>query len=295
MTRVVQFVVASHTVLWSAALAICVAMPLGAQQSATTKQMARDSVVADSTARAVLAADDLMYHQRVLAERKFYLRGASWADLGDRCNPGALRIFADAVTPIERDSIQKLVEHMEQTIIARGVGARLDTPAAQSLLRTIVGWEAGIDRPVWDSDDAVERIAVATGLTGEVPDPNGSGCLPSAMTSDTVTFVLPGFATMEFPRAPTPRVKAYFGKDAQRQARDEFFTHVGSKDPTAELSYWLIAPVVIWRDWALVAVDRPREKGGIEIGKASNGGAVYMMRRVGNQWRLLAIVRTWGS
>ena len=44
-----------------------------------------------------------------------------------------------------------------------------------------------------------------------------------------------------------------------------------------------------------VGVDRPREKGGIEIGSGSNGGAVYLMRKVGTQGRLLAMVRRWGS
>lgn len=292
-----------YAVMFSAGFVLCAPERLVGQQRASiqsstvaaAKQATRDSVAADSVARAFLAADDAMYHNRVAMERKFYLRGASWAELGDRCNPGALRVFADATTLVQRDSIQKLVEHIEQTIIARGVGSRLDTPDARSLLRTIVGWEAGIDRPLWDADDTVDRIAVATGLTGEVPDPNGSGCLPSPMSSDTVTFVVPGFTTMEFPGAPKPRVKAYFGPDARRQARDEFYTQVGSKDPTADLSYWLIAPVVIWRDWALVGVDRPREKQGTEIGGPGNGGAVYMMHRVGTQWRLLAIVRTWGS
>ena len=90
-------------------------------------------------------------------------------------------------------------------------------------------------------------------------------------------------------------MKAYFGPDGQSHARDEFFAARGSKDPEAELSYILVAPMVIWRGWALVGVDRPREKAGIEIGSGSNGGAVYLMRRVGQQWRLVTIVRSWGS
>lgn len=251
--------------------------------------------VADSATRAFLEADEQYFDQRLHAQRARYLEGAAWADLGDRCNPGALRVFPKATTVQERDSLQKLVEHMEQTIIARGVGARLDTPAAQVLLRTIVGWEAGIDRPLWDVDTKESRIALAAGLTGEYADPTGPGCLPSPMAADTVTFVIPGFTTMEFPNAPKPRVKAYFGPDGQRHARDDFFAAVGSKDPQSELQYVLVAPVLIWRDWALVGVDRPREKGGIEVGSGSNGGAVYLMRRVGQQWRLLTIVRTWGS
>ena len=97
------------------------------------------------------------------------------------------------------------------------------------------------------------------------------------------------------PKAPRPRVKAYFGVDAQKHARDEFYVARGRANPESELSYILIAPIVLWREWALVGVDRPREKAGIELGSGSNGGAVYLMRRTGGQWRLTTIVRTWGS
>jgi hypothetical protein len=249
----------------------------------------------EAAAKAFLIADDQFYYNRVMAHRAALLQRAEWAELGDRCTPGALRVFPRDTTASQRDSIQRLVERIEQTVISRGVGARLDTPEARSLLRTVVGWEAGIDRPFWDVDTKTSRAAIATGLTGDVPDPRGPGCLPSPLAADTVTFVLPGFATMDFPRAPRPRVKAYFGPESQKRARDEFFSAVGAKNPETELSYILIAPVVIWRDLALVGVDRPREKGGVEIGSASNGGAVYLMRKFGTQWRLLAVVRSWGS
>ena len=108
-----------------------------------------------------------------------YLARASWAELGDRCNPGSLRVFAADTTPAQRQALQALVERMEQVILVHGVGATLATPEARALLRVIVGWEAGIDRPRWDEDGAGEHRALATGLTGEVPDPTSAGCLPS--------------------------------------------------------------------------------------------------------------------
>ncbi len=254
-----------------------------------------DSAREDSAAKAFLEADAQFFERRLASQRARYLKGAAWAELGDRCNPGALRIFPRDTLVAQRDSLQRLVEHMEQTIIGRGVGSPLDTPAARALLRTIVGWEAGIDRPLWDVDDAVSREAVATGLTGDVPDPRSTGCLASPLATDTVTFVIPGFATMDFPKAPKPRVKAYFGANGRQRARDEFFAVRGQQDPQAELSYIIVAPMVIWRGWALVGVDRPRERGGIEIGRRSNGGAVYLMRRAATEWRLLTVVRSWGS
>ena len=264
------------------------------QTKAAAKPLS-DSARTDSTERALLEADARFFEQRLRLQRAELLKDAAWADLGTRCNPGNLRIFPRSTTAVQQDSIQRLVQHMEQTLIGRGVGSRLDTPEARALLRTIVGWEAGIDRPLWDVDTKESRIAMSAGLTGEYADPNGPGCLPSPMAKDTVTFVIPGFKTMEFPKAPKPRVKVYFGPEGQRRARDEFFAARGAKDPQSELSYILVAPMLIWRGWAIVGVDRPREKGGIEIGSASNGGAVYMMRRVGQEWRLVTVVRSWGS
>lgn len=262
---------------------------------AANDSAARAEAKADAESSAFLLAEEESIAEQLRAQRALYLKGASWAELGDRCNPGALRIFPKDTSLAARDSLARLVGRMEQTLIGRGVGARLDTPEARTLLRTIVGWEAGIDRPLWDVDDKSQRTAVATGLTGDVPDPRSDKCLPSPLAADTVTFVIPGFASMEFPNAPRPRVKAYFGPDGQKRARDEFFAAVGSKRPEAELSYIVVAPILIWRDWAIIGVDRPREKGGIEIGSGSNGGTVYLMRKIGTQWRLLTMVRSWGS
>ncbi len=271
------------------------ATPSKPVMDSAAKADAKAAAKADAESVALLEAEAQSVERQLLAQRAHFLKGAAWAELGDRCNPGALRIFPNDTSLAQRDSLQRLIGRMEQTLIGRGVGSRLDTPEARALLRTIVGWEAGIDRPLWDVDDKVSRTAIATGLTGDVPDPRSDGCLASPLAADTVTFVIPGFTDMEFPKAPKPRVKAYFGPDGQKRARDEFFATVGSKSPEAELSYIVVAPILLWRGWGLVGVDRPREKGGIEIGSGSNGGAVYLMRKVGTQWRLLAMVRSWGS
>ena len=249
----------------------------------------------DARVLAALAAEDRMWETRLLNLRAQYLKRSAWAELGDRCNPGALRVFPNDTTEAQRDSLQRLVERMEQTIVGRGAPSKLDTPEARALLRVIVGWEAGIDRPTWDVDDKSVRQAVAAGLTGDVPDPRSNGCLPSPLAADTVTFVIPGFLDMDFPKAAKPRVKAYFGPEALPRARDEFYAVVGSKDPNAELSYTVVAPIVIWHGWAMVGVDRPKDRAGIEIRSGSNGGAAYLLRKVGAQWRLVTVVRSWGS
>lgn len=278
------------------------AAPARATQAAVS-----DSAREARLERARLEAETEALYGQLNALRRDLLTRADWAELGDRCNPGALRVFSRDTTPAQRDSVQAMVDRMESIIVNRGAGARLDTPEARRLLRVIVGWEAGIDRPFWDELEPAGRgaarpklrEAVATGMTGEVPDPQGPGCLPSPLASDTVTFVLPGFSTMDFPKAPKPRVKAYFGLEAQKHARDEFYAAVGRITPEAELSYMLVAPVVIWRDYALVAVRRPVEPGGVILDAPGRGGAVYLMRRSGTgataEWRLVTIVRTWGA
>lgn len=262
--------------------------PAGAKPSAAKPD-------SDAVARAFLAAEERADIARLATERRYLLSRADWADLGDRCNPGSLRVFPRDESPGARDSLQARIETMERIIVRRGAPSRLDTPEVRALVRTVVGWEAGIDRPVWDADGrAAPREAIATGLTGDVPDPNGPGCLPPAVPFDTVTFVIPGVKDMLFPRAPRPRVKGYFGPEAQAQARSDFFTSVARQDPTAILRYVLVAPIVTWRDYALVAVRRPAEVAGAVQEGDGQGGAVYLFRRVGTGWRLLVIVRSWG-
>lgn len=276
-----------HISVATAAL-LLVAGSLSAQQRTTANRTTQ------SPTDAQLLRNEDAYVRRQLTElRRTYLRDADWANLGDRCNPGALRIFPKDTSAAQRDSLQRLVNHIEQTIIARGAGTSVDTPDGRALLRVIVGWEAGIDRPHWDSDDAAPRQAIATGLTGEYPDPTGDGCL-KAIELDTVTFVIPAFTDMTFPRSPDVRVKAYFGPDAISHARNEFAAQ-NLKRPDAELQYIFVSPFVMWQDWAVVVVTRPVELRGVDVGRRNNGGAVYLMHKVANEWRLLSILRSWGS
>lgn len=262
---------------------------------AKTPSPARAMTAADSAA-AFVAAEEREAEQTLLRVRRRYLARSGWADLGDRCNPGALRVFPRDTSQGARDSVQALAETMERLVVLHGVGGRRDTPAVSALLRTVVGWEAGIDRPVWDVDGAgAPKRAVAAGLTGETADPTSAACLPSPVAKDTVVFVVPAVDDMPLPQAPKPRVMAYFGAEGQRHARDEFFARVGRVNPEAELSYVLVAPVVIFRDWGVVAVRRPVERGGVALDGRSQGGAVYLFRRTGGAWRLLSIVRSWGE
>lgn len=272
------------------------APPKGTPSTASPRTPAKAVTDTDAADRAFLAKELQSDITRLATLRTKYLQRADWADLGDRCNPGSLRVFPRDTTPEARAALQAMVEEMEKIIVRRGAGARVDTPEVRALVRIIVGWEAGIDRPLWDMPGTAKpREAFATGLTGDVPDPNGPGCLPSSVQRDTVTFVVPGVRDMEFPKAARPRVKAYLGADAQAHARSDFFTTVAQKAPTAVLRYSLVAPIVLWRDYATVGVRRPAEVAGAVQEGEGQGGAVYLFRRVGTGWRLLAITRAWGE
>jgi hypothetical protein len=261
-----------------------------------TLSQARTPADSDAVMVQRLAIEERAAAARLGALRGQYLRRAAWADLGDRCSPGALRVFPRDTSAAGRDSVQRVAEAMEQIVVTRGVGSSLAGPDARRLLRLIVGWEAGVERPMWDvATGEKPRRTIATGLMGEVPDPNGPGCLPSAGALDTVTFVVPGFSSMEFPNAPKPRVKAYYGPDGYLRARDEFFAEVGSKNPEADLLYVVVAPMVLWKDYAVVGVRRPQERGGVQVGDSNRGGASYLFRKTGQEWRLLSIVRSWGG
>ncbi len=299
-----------------AALALLAAGPAGAQPrptppaakppAATGAATAKGAVKgpakgavqpADSVARAraqLQAADDARYAARLETGRGWLLARAAWAPLGDRCDPGALRVFPADTTPAQRDTLQREMERMEAAVLAAGVGGSLATPEARALLQVVLAWEAGILRPRWDVADGEPPRAFAAGLTGEVPDPRGPGCLPSPVARDTVTVVVPGVDDLPLPGAPRPRIKAYFGAEAQRHARDEFYAAVGARDPEAPLAYLQLAPVVVWREWALTGVRRPVERGGVAVAGGSEGGAVYLWRLVGREWRLVAVVRSWG-
>ena len=95
-------------------------------------------------------------------------------------------------------------------------------------------------------------------------------------------------------RAVSEGAAAVFGADAPRHVRDEFYAAVGARDPEAALAYLQLAPVVVWREWALTGVRRPVERGGVAVAGGSEGGAVYLWRLVGREWRLVTVVRSWG-
>ena len=240
-----------------------------------------------------MGAEEQRYVARASQLRDLILARSSWQELGEGCNPGVLRTFMDT-TQGGMAKLDTLVRELERFVVARGVGAPIDTPQGRDLLRTVALWEAAGPRPRWDSVDGVERRAVATGLTGQVMNPQTQKC-ESYVDSDSVVLILPeGITLGKLAAKNAMTITAYSGDTSITTARNVFFTYPG-RDRGVMFSYTRVGPTVLWREWGLVVVDRKLEvlnSGRMDTSSAA-GGATYLFRRVGNEWRLFMIIRTW--
>lgn len=233
--------------------------------------------------RAVARADSV---------RVALLSTSQWVDFSSPgCDEGALRTFPADTNPEKSRATEQLMADLEQIIIAWGVEESLDTPRGRELLKTVVEWEGGVVRPHWDVlGSAPPRRTIAAGLGGTYADPKTGKC--TAITGpDTTYVVVPPTLTML--SAPRGAVRIVVGDSGVRALRDAFVVrHQG--DTSAVLTYARIRTAVVWREWGLVAVQRPAERGGTVLLPQGAGGASYVFRRVGSEWRLVAITRTWG-
>jgi len=212
----------------------------------------------------------------------------------DSCNPGTLRTFPKDTIEAARAGTDAIVERLERLIVTQGVENSLDTPEAHELLRTVVLWEAGGERPRWDvGAGGPDRRAIAPGMVGEFRNPATGKC-ESYVDIDTATVVVPQVTDFRIPEVEGVRLSLYVGEAGLKEARDRFFAQVGANDPNSLFTYTRLRAAVVWRDYAVVAVNRPAESRGVRPLSTGAGGASYLFHRVGNEWRLLAIARSWG-
>jgi hypothetical protein len=239
-----------------------------------------------------LPAEEARYAARADALRARILAATRWTDLeGDSCTVGVLRTFAADSAGDTR--MRADVAELERVIIARGIDDPIDTPRGHDLLRTLAAWEAHSTRPRWDVPAGeTPRQAIAAGLGGSFRNPSTRRC-ESVLPADTATIVLPPLTNFTPPATPGVRLTLYAGEDGVRRARDVFHGAIGARDTAAVLTYTKVRAAVIWRDYAVVAVNRPAERGGVQLLDRGLGGATYIFHRVGDEWRLLSIVRTW--
>jgi hypothetical protein len=244
---------------------------------------------------AAAAAEDARYYERALALRRRILARASWAALDSAaCNPGFLRLLTADTAAAKRDSAVSDVETLERIIVAGGIDGSLDTPAAHDLLRTVVAWEAAAARPAWDVQPGeVPRRAIAAALSGQFFNPQTKAC-ESYPSSDTLVVVLPsGVTSFTPPKLPGVALTVVVGQEGLNRARDAFYAARGASAPSI-FSYTRIRAAVVWRDFAVVAVNRPAEARAVVQLPQGAGGAAYIFHHAGGEWRLLAITRTWG-
>ncbi|NJL18443.1 MAG: hypothetical protein HC938_16055, partial [Nitrospira sp.] len=143
--------------------------------------------------------------------RAHLLRASDFTDIGqDRCNDGWLRGFPRDSTDTMREATADLVDKLEKLIQAYAVDAPLDTPEGHELLRTVLLWETGRERPRWDVwSGKPSREAIAAGLTEQVADAAGR-CLVNAR-GDTAAYVLPMLTGLALPSARGVRTTLVFG------------------------------------------------------------------------------------
>ena len=239
------------------------------------------------------AQDSLAAERRADSLRTVVLNAARFAHLDTtQCNQGVLRTFPDSVRTAGAPDPAATVARLERLIIAEGVENPIDNALGHALLRSVAGWEAGMSRPRWDvPTGAVPYPVIAAGLSGEFWNPDTKKCEPF-VPQEPQYVVLPPLTNFTMPPPPRTEVTVGFGLAGLKEIRDKFFAaHPG--DSTAILTYSQVVATVLWRDYAVVAINRPAEQMGAMKLRQGTGGVTCIFHFVEGEWRLLAIVRTW--
>ena len=275
-----------HTAMLRPALMLIVMLPAACARNTAPKTAPSPFAATES----MMAAEEAQYRRRADSLRNVILRHAEWVDLGtDSCNPGAFRSFR----PDGTDTLvfTRSLEKLERAIVVSGLELPLTERVSHDLLRTVIAWEADLERPMWDVPGNMEpRRAMAPALGGEFVN-SVTGSCDRFVPLEGQTFVIPDAGTFNTPREWRGKVQVVVGEEGLKGARDRFFATHTEADPI--FTYTWLAPVVVWADYALVTVNRPAELRGTQRLPTGAGGATYIFHRVGNDWRLLAIVRSW--
>lgn len=237
--------------------------------------------------------DSLASRRRADSLRTVILQAARFVRLDSmQCNQGVLRTFPDSVRAPGAPDPVSATARLERLIIAEGVENPIDNERGYSLLRGVVGWEAGFARPRWDVAKGSETFAaIAAGMSGEFWNPDTKKCEPF-VAAEPQFVILPPLTKFSMPRPPKSELTIGFGLPGLLDVRNKFFA-AHSTDSTAILTYTQVVATVLWHTYAVVAVNRPAEQMGAMKLRQGSGGATYLFHYVSGEWRLLAIVRTW--
>lgn len=209
------------------------------------------------------------------------------------CDPGVLRTLGQSDSAAAYTRADSAVQRLEKTIITMGVDEPIDSPQGRALMRTLLTWEAGSERPNWDVPAGTKpKRVVPAGLTGEFYNVETKKCEPLS-PQDTVVVIAPPIHGFTVPKIKTAHARIFYADSGLKRARDDFYSRTKG-DTAAVFLYTRVSAMVLWRDFAVVAVNRPAERQAVMQLQKGAGGASYIFHRVGNEWRLLTIVRTWG-
>ncbi len=240
-----------------------------------------------------VSEDSLASVRRADSLRVAILSAARFVHLDTtQCNPGVLRTFPDSARAAGAPGATDLLARLERLVIAEGVENPIDTPLGHALLRGVIGWEAGFVRPNWDVPDGAPTFnSIAAGMAGAFWNPDTKRC-DSFVHEEPQYALLPPLTNFTMPRPPRTALTIGFGEKGLLDIRDKFFASHRS-DTTAVLTYAHVIATVLWRDYAVVAVNRPAEQMGVMPLRQGAGGSTYVFHLTDGEWRLLAIVRTW--
>jgi hypothetical protein len=212
----------------------------------------------------------------------------------DRCNDGWLRGFPRDSTAAMREATADLVDKFEKLIQAYAVDAPLDSPEGRELLRTVLYWETGRERPKWDARNGKpNREAIAAGLTEQFTDAATGRCM-TAGRGDTATYVLPPVTGLELSPYHGVKTTLVFGDRGLSNFRSKYWMSKELSDSSSLLAYTRVSAAMLWKEYAVVTVHRPMEQRDGSALPRSNGGGTYIFHRVGSTWLLLVIARSWG-
>jgi hypothetical protein len=172
------------------------------------------------------------------------------------------------------------------------VSASLNNEAGKALLRSVVRLEAGGPGPRWDVLTGVAPRAFNPLLPTAMYNPQAKQC---EMTpgEEPDGMILPPAGTFTAPAdSGTAAVHVRFSAAGANEIRDMFYARFKS-DTNAVLRLTRVNAYGMWDNFAVVSVIRERLARGITPLAGATTGSVYAFHRVGREWRLIALVRSW--
>jgi hypothetical protein len=205
--------------------------------------------------------------------------------ISPECSNGELRVF-------ERDTKNEsgaMLASLEKLVMSYGAGESLNTEPGKALLRAVTRLELGGPGPRWDTMSGTGPRSFNPNLPVAKAT---NDCLLTAGTAPD-GLVLPPVTNFVPPRdSGTLSAPIEYGPGGLALIRSAYFK-AHARDAKAIMHHSRVNAYALWDDYAIVSVAREAEvKGVVALAKETNG-VVYAFHRVGAEWRLLALVRTW--